>query len=65
MLCFLILLLIILVAAFNLISSMMILVSNKKRYWSLRVLGISNFQLLRIFILNGFLMVFSELFLVF
>ena len=56
---FLILLLIILVAAFNLISSMMILVSNKKKdIGVLRVLGISNFQLLRIFILNGFLIGF-------
>ena len=56
---FLILLLIILVAAFNLISSMMILVSNKKKdIGVLRVLGISNFQLLRIFVLNGFLIGF-------
>ena len=56
---FLILLLIILVAAFNLISSMMILVSNKKKdIGVLRVLGISKFQLLRIFILNGFLIGF-------
>jgi len=56
---FLILLLIIIVAAFNLISSMMILVSNKKKdIGVLRVLGISNFQLLRIFILNGFLIGF-------
>ena len=56
---FLILLLIIIVAAFNLISSMMILVSNKKKdIGVLRVLGISKFQLLRIFILNGFLIGF-------
>ena len=56
---FLILLLIIIVAAFNLISSMMILVSNKKiDIGVLRVLGISKFQLLRIFILNGFLIGF-------
>ena len=56
---FLILLLIIIVAAFNLISSMMILVSNKKKdIGILRVLGISKFQLLRIFILNGFLIGF-------
>ena len=57
---FLILLLIIIVAAFNLISSMMILVSNKKKdIGVLRVLGISKSQLLRIFILNGFLIGFS------
>ncbi len=56
---FLILLLIIIVAAFNLISSMMILVSNKKKdIGVLRVLGISKFQLLKIFILNGFLIGF-------
>ena len=56
---FLILLLIIIVAAFNLISSMMILVSNKKKdIGVLRVLGISKFQILRIFILNGFLIGF-------
>jgi len=52
---FLILLLIIIVAAFNLISSMIILVSNKKRdIGVLRVLGVSKKQLLKIFILNGF-----------
>ena len=56
---FLILLLIIIVAAFNLISSMMILVSNKKKDLGvLRVLGISKYQILRIFILNGFLIGF-------
>ena len=56
---FLILLLIIIVAAFNLISSMMILVSNKKKdIGVLRVLGVSKFQLLKIFILNGFLIGF-------
>ena len=56
---FLILLLIIIVAAFNLISSMMILVSNKKKdIGVLRVLGISKYQILRIFILNGFLIGF-------
>ncbi len=56
---FLILLLIIIVAAFNLISSMMILVSNKKKdIGVLRVLGISKSQLLKIFILNGFLIGF-------
>ncbi len=53
---FLILLLIIIVAAFNLISSLMILVSTKKKdIGILRVLGISNFQLLKIFMINGFL----------
>ena len=53
---FLILLLIILVAAFNLISSMFILVSNKTRdIGILRVLGISKFSILRIFIFNGFI----------
>ncbi len=56
---FLILLLIIIVAAFNLISSMMILVSTKKKdIGVLRVLGISKAQLLKIFILNGFLIGF-------
>ena len=53
---FLILLLIIVVAAFNLISSMFILVSNKSRdIGILRVLGISKLSILKIFILNGFL----------
>ena len=53
---FLILLLIIIVAAFNLISSLMILVSTKKKdIGILRVLGISNYQLLKIFMINGFL----------
>jgi len=51
---FLILLLIIVVAAFNLISSMIILVSNKSRdIGVLRVLGVSKNQLLKIFIING------------
>ncbi len=56
---FLILLLIIIVAAFNLISSLMILVSTKKKdIGVLRVLGVSNFQLLKIFMINGFLIGF-------
>ena len=51
---FLILLLIILVAAFNLISSMIILVSTKSRdIGVLRTLGVSKKQLLKIFIING------------
>ena len=59
MLCFLILLLIIIVAAFNLISSLMILVSNKRKdIGVLRVLGVSNLQLLKIFMINGFLIGF-------
>ncbi len=53
---FLILLLIIIVAAFNLISSMMILVSTKnKDIGVLRVLGVSKNKLLKIFIINGFI----------
>ncbi|MFL2649769.1 MAG: FtsX-like permease family protein [Alphaproteobacteria bacterium] len=53
---FIILTLIIIVAAFNLISSMMILVSTKtKDIGILRVLGVSRFQLLKIFIINGLL----------
>ncbi len=56
---FLILLLIIIVAAFNLISSLMILVSNKRKdIGVLRVLGVSNLQLLKIFMINGFLIGF-------
>ena len=52
---FLILLLIILVAAFNLISSMIILVSTKSRdIGVLRTLGVGRKQLLKIFIMNGF-----------
>ncbi|MBD22415.1 MAG: lipoprotein-releasing system transmembrane subunit LolC [Alphaproteobacteria bacterium] len=52
---FLILLLIILVAAFNLISSMIILVSTKSRdIGVLRTLGVGKRQLLKIFIINGF-----------
>ena len=51
---FLILMLIILVAVFNLISSMVMLVSNKKRdIGILRTLGVSRGQILKIFILNG------------
>ena len=53
---FLILTLIIIVAAFNLISSLMILVSSKKRdIGVLRVLGVTKYQLLKIFIINGLL----------
>ena len=53
---FLILLLIILVAAFNLISSMIMLVNNKKKdIGILRTLGVTRAQLLKIFIINGFL----------
>lgn len=52
---FLILLLIIIVAVFNLISSLMMLVHNKKKdIGILRSMGVSKFQLLKIFILNGF-----------
>tara|TARA_B100000287_G_scaffold429001_1_gene481445 strand:+ start:2280 stop:3524 length:1245 start_codon:yes stop_codon:yes gene_type:complete len=51
---FLILLLIIIVAVFNLISSMIILVSTKsKDIGVLRILGVKKNQLLKIFILNG------------
>ncbi len=51
---FLILLLIIIVAAFNLVSSMIILVSTKsKDIGVLRVLGVKRRQLLKIFIING------------
>ena len=51
---FLILMLIILVAVFNLISSMVMLVSNKKRdIGILRTLGVSRAQILKIFIING------------
>lgn len=52
---FLILFLIILVAAFNLVSSMIILVSTKSRdIGVLRTLGVGKNQLLKIFIINGF-----------
>ncbi|MAI29522.1 MAG: lipoprotein-releasing system transmembrane subunit LolC [Rickettsiales bacterium] len=51
---FLILLLIIIVAAFNLISSMIILVSMKRRdIGVLRILGVKKNQILKIFIING------------
>ncbi len=51
---FLILLLIIIVAAFNLISSMIILVSMKRRdIGVLRILGVRKNQILKIFIING------------
>ena len=51
---FLILLLIIVVAAFNLISSMIILVSMKRRdIGVLRILGVKKNQILKIFIVNG------------
>ncbi len=61
---FLILTLIIIVAAFNLISSLMILVSTKKRdIGVLRVLGVTKYQLLKIFIINGFLIGFLGTFL--
>ena len=53
---FIILMMIKIVAAFNLISSLMILVSTKKKdIGILRVLGVSKPQLLKIFIINGFL----------
>ena len=51
---FLILLLIIIVAAFNLISSMIILVSMKRRdIGVLRILGVKKNQILKIFVING------------
>ena len=51
---FLILLLIILVAAFNLISSMIILVSMKRKdIGVLRMLGVKKNQILKIFVING------------
>ena len=51
---FLILLLIIIVAVFNLISSMIILVSMKRvDIGVLRMLGVKKNQLLKIFIING------------
>ena len=56
---FLILLLIIVVAAFNLISSMIMLVNNKSRdIGILRTLGVTKYQLIKIFIMNGFLIGF-------
>lgn len=52
---FLILILIIIVAGFNLVSSMIMLVKNKTRdIGILRTLGASKYQLLKIFIMNGF-----------
>ena len=61
---FLILLLIIIVAVFNLISSMIILVSNKSRdIGVLRVLGVSKMQLLKVFIINGLIIGFCGTFL--
>ena len=51
---FLILLLIIIVAAFNLISSMIILVSMKRKdIGVLRILGVKKNQILKIFVING------------
>ncbi len=51
---FLILLLIIIVAAFNLISSMIILVSMKRKdIGVMRILGVKKNQILKIFIING------------
>ena len=56
---FLILLLIVVVAAFNLISSMIMLVNNKKRdIGILRTLGVTKYQLIKIFIMNGFIIGF-------
>ena len=53
---FLILTLIIIVAAFNLISSMVMLVNNKKKdIGILRSLGLSRNEILRIFIMSGFM----------
>ena len=53
---FLILTLIIIVAAFNLISSMVMLVNNKKKdIGILRSLGLSRIEILRIFIMSGFM----------
>ena len=55
---FLILLLIIIVAAFNLISSMIILVSMKRKdIGVLRILGVKKNQILKIFIINGAIIV--------
>ena len=55
-------LLIIVVAAFNLISSMIILVSMKnKDIGVLRILGVKKIKLLKIFILNGSLIGFLGL----
>ena len=51
---FLILFLIILVAAFNLVSSMIILVSASQGIFVLRTLGVGKNRVLKIFIINGF-----------
>ena len=53
---FLILFLIVLVAAFNLISSMVMLVNNKRKdIGILKMIGFSKPQVLKIFMINGFL----------
>ena len=53
---FIILLLIIVVAAFNLISSLIMLVNNKRKdIGILKMIGLTNTQILKIFIINGFL----------
>ena len=53
---FLILFLIVLVAAFNLISSMVMLVNNKRKdIGILKMIGFSKLQILKIFMINGFL----------
>ncbi|MBK93165.1 MAG: lipoprotein-releasing system transmembrane subunit LolC [Rickettsiales bacterium] len=53
---FLILFLIVLVAVFNLISSMVMLVNNKRKdIGILKMIGLTNTQILKIFIINGFL----------
>ena len=56
---FLILFLIIVVAIFNLVSSMTMLVNNKRKdIGILRTLGVTRNQLIKIFIMNGFLIGF-------
>ena len=61
---FLILTLIIIVAAFNLISSLIILVSMKKKdIGVLSILGVKKNQLLRIFMINGLIIGFLGTFL--
>ena len=61
---FLILMLIIIVAAFNLISSLIILVSMKKKdIGVLSILGVKKNQLLRIFMINGLIIGFLGTFL--
>ena len=60
---FLILMLIIIVAAFNLISSLIILVSMKKKdIGVLSILGVKKNQLLRIFMINGLIIGFFRYF---